>query len=66
MANAHLKYEIMWLKMIGFVSGKNGEDTMSVGVFTEDKSNFMVYFFLLSIVSILAYLVFHNKQKVSG
>lgn len=37
---------------------------MNVGVFSEDKSNFMVYFFLLSIVSIMAYLVFHNKQKV--
>jgi len=44
--------------------GRKGEDTMNVGVFSEDKSNFMVYFFLLSIVSIMAYLVFHNKQKV--
>ena len=43
---------------------------ISSGVISEDsnseaQSNFFSYFILLSIVAILAYLVFHNKQKVS-
>jgi len=40
------------------------EDTMNTGVFAEEKSNFMAYFLLIAIVCIIAYLVFHNKQKI--
>jgi len=40
------------------------EDTMEKGVFSNDESNFFSYFMLLSLVCILAYLVFHNKQKI--
>ena len=43
-------------KTSGVISG----DTISV-----TQSNFFSYFIMLSIVAILAYLVFHNKQKVS-
>lgn len=32
--------------------------------FDDDQSSFFTYFVLLSIVAILAYLVFHNKQKI--
>ena len=32
----------------------------------EDQSRFFTYFSLLLVVSIVAYLVFHNKQKVRG
>ena len=42
-------------------SGAISEDSNS-----EAQSNFFSYFILLSIVAILAYLVFHNKQKVSA
>ena len=38
---------------------------ISSGPSAEAQSNFFSYFILLSIVAILAYLVFHNKQKVS-
>ena len=41
-------------------SGVISEETNSVA-----QSNFFSYFILLSITAILAYLVFHNKQKVS-
>ena len=40
------------------------EDTMTSGVYVEDNSSFMAYFLLTAIVCIIAYLVFHNKQKV--
>ena len=30
----------------------------------EDESHFFSYFMLLSVVAIIAYMVFHNKQKV--
>ncbi len=43
------------------------EDTMNAGGGDEgETSRFFPYFMLLSMVCILAYLVFHNKQKVSG
>lgn len=32
----------------------------------EETSNFLAYFILLSIVFIIAYSVFHNKQKVNS
>eukprot|EP00088_Acartia_fossae_P023290 TRINITY_DN24343_c0_g1_i13.p1 TRINITY_DN24343_c0_g1~~TRINITY_DN24343_c0_g1_i13.p1 ORF type:complete len:497 (-),score=90.81 TRINITY_DN24343_c0_g1_i13:447-1937(-) len=41
-----------------------GQDTMNDGPYVGDDSNFMAYFLLLSIVCIIAYLVFHNKQKI--
>jgi len=47
-----------------FYKGSQAEDTMNTGVFSEDQSNFFAYFLLLSIVCIIAYLVFHNKQKI--
>lgn len=41
------------------------EDTMSLGPKEEgDTSGFFPYFMLLSVVCIIAYLVFHNKQKI--
>ena len=46
-------------------SGPMGVNTMNRGNYmSEDESGFMAYFLLVSVVSILAYLVFHNKQKV--
>jgi hypothetical protein len=40
------------------------EDTMNTGPYADDDSSFMAYFLLLSMVCIIAYLVFHNKQKI--
>ena len=40
------------------------EDNMKTGPEMDERSSFFGYFILLSIVAIIAYLVFHNKQKV--
>eukprot|EP00092_Neocalanus_flemingeri_P016814 GFUD01018188.1.p1 GENE.GFUD01018188.1~~GFUD01018188.1.p1 ORF type:complete len:624 (-),score=173.41 GFUD01018188.1:87-1958(-) len=39
-------------------------DKMTTGPEIDDRSSFFGYFILLSIVAIIAYLVFHNKQKI--
>ena len=39
-------------------------DTMDSGVFSEDNSDFLAVFVGISFVFIVAYLLFHNKQKV--
>jgi hypothetical protein len=42
------------------------ENTMNLGGQEEgETSGFFPYFMLLSLVCIIAYLVFHNKQKVN-
>ena len=41
------------------------ENNMKPGPEIDEHSSFFGYFILLSIVAIIAYLVFHNKQKVS-
>jgi len=40
------------------------EDNMKGGPEIDEQSSFFGYFILLSIVAIIAYLVFHNKQKI--
>ena len=40
------------------------ENNMKPGTEMDEPSSFFGYFILLSIVAIIAYLVFHNKQKV--
>ena len=40
------------------------ENNMKSGPQIDEQSSFFGYFILLSIVAIIAYLVFHNKQKV--
>jgi len=40
------------------------EDNMKTGPEMDERSSFFGYFILLSIVAIIAYLVFHNKQKI--
>ena len=40
------------------------ENNMKPGPEMDEHSSFFGYFILLSIVAIIAYLVFHNKQKV--
>ena len=40
------------------------ENNMKSGPEMDEHSSFFGYFILLSIVAIIAYLVFHNKQKV--
>jgi len=40
------------------------ENNMKPGTEMEEPSSFFGYFILLSIVAIIAYLVFHNKQKI--
>jgi len=40
------------------------EDNMKAGPEIDEQSSFFGYFILLSIVAIIAYLVFHNKQKI--
>ena len=37
---------------------------IAAGPDIESESHFFTYFMLLSLVAIVAYLVFHNKQKV--
>ena len=41
-------------------------NNMNPGPEIDEQSSFFGYFILLSIVAIIAYLVFHNKQKVSS
>jgi len=48
----------------GLPYGDKAQDTMNTGPFADDDSSFMAYFLLISMVSIIAYLVFHNKQKI--
>jgi len=40
------------------------ENNMKSGPQIDEQSSFFGYFILLSIVAIIAYLVFHNKQKI--
>jgi len=40
------------------------ENNMKTGPEIDEQSSFFGYFILLSIVAIIAYLVFHNKQKI--
>jgi len=40
------------------------ENNMKTGPEVDERSSFFGYFILLSIVAIIAYLVFHNKQKI--
>jgi len=40
------------------------ENNMKPGTEMDEPSSFFGYFILLSIVAIIAYLVFHNKQKI--
>jgi len=40
------------------------ENNMKPGPEMDEQSSFFGYFILLSIVAIIAYLVFHNKQKI--
>ena len=40
------------------------ENNMKTGPEIDEQSSFFGYFILLSIVAIIGYLVFHNKQKV--
>jgi len=40
------------------------ENNMNAGPEIDEQSSFFGYFILLSIVAIIAYLVFHNKQKI--
>ena len=42
----------------------NFQGSIKVGSENEEQSSFFSYFMMLSVVSIVAYLVFHNKQKV--
>lgn len=42
----------------------NFQGSIKVGSENEEESSFFSYFMMLSVVSIVAYLVFHNKQKI--
>jgi len=42
----------------------NFQGSIKVGSENEEQSSFFSYFMMLSVVSIVAYLVFHNKQKI--